>query len=108
MEPFIFAASTPPLSVKPLDGCASRPPRSSFWDILTKGKGATYMKERVYLIKKGLMIVSLEGGNKLLPKVTINEKLFQELYNLRKEALFIKLIEKNMGYHLMKDRLKNM
>lgn len=36
----------------------------------------------------------------------MDEKLFREMCNLWKEEPVIKLIEKSVGYHLMKDRLK--
>lgn len=36
------------------------------------------MKERVNLIKKGFMKVSLEGGNQLLPMVRMDDKFFLE------------------------------
>lgn len=66
------------------------------------------MKEEVDLIEKKLMTVSLEGGNRLLSNVTMDEKLFHELCNPWKATLVIKLLEKNLDYHLMKDRLKKM
>ncbi|MCI41023.1 hypothetical protein A2U01_0062256, partial [Trifolium medium] len=54
-------------------------------------------KERVDLIEKGLMKVTLEDGNRLLPVVTMDDSLFQDLCNPWKEALVIKLLGNNVG-----------
>lgn len=49
--------------------------------------------------------VVYEGGNKLLPKVFLDKKVFQELCSPWKDALVIKLLGKVIGYNTMKDRL---
>ncbi|MCI02300.1 hypothetical protein A2U01_0023332, partial [Trifolium medium] len=54
------------------------------------------------------MKITLEDGNRLLPKVTMDEKLFQDLCSPWKEALVVKLLGKNVGYNIMKDRLRNL
>jgi hypothetical protein len=90
---FVFSATMQPPQ-KPPDGEASKPKKTSFRDILTEGQGTTQAKERVDLIEKGLMKVTLEDGNRLLPKVTMDEKLFQDLCSPWKEALVVKLLGK--------------
>jgi hypothetical protein len=111
METFVFNAVTPlPLPHKPPDEGrqADKPQKLSFWDILTEGQKANNPKAKTDLIATGLMKVTLEDGNRLLPKVTMDEKLFQDLCSPWKEALVVKLLGKNVGYNLMKDRLKKM
>lgn len=107
-ELFVFATALPhrPPPDKPLDGGPTKPP--SFRDILAEGQGKTPVKEMVDLISNGLVKVSFEEGNRLKPQVMLDEKYFQDLCNPWKEALVINLIGKNVGYQLMKDRLKKM
>jgi hypothetical protein len=87
---------------------APKPPKVSFRDILIEVQGATLMKEKVDLIEKVLMKVTLEGGNRLLPKVTMDDSWFKELCNHWKDSLVVKLLGKNVGYHFMKDHLSKM
>ncbi|PNX92853.1 hypothetical protein L195_g015996 [Trifolium pratense] len=106
---FVFNATPPP--PKPPDrgeqiGITNK--KMSFRDILTEGQQMHQAKERVDLIAKGLMKVTLEEGNRLLPVVTMDEKLFQDLCNPWKEALVVKLLGKKVGYNMMKDRLKTL
>lgn len=54
------------------------------------------------------MTVDLEGGNRLLPKITLDKKVFQDLCEPWKDTLVIKLLGKNIGYMVMKDRLKRL
>ncbi|MCI24608.1 hypothetical protein A2U01_0045793, partial [Trifolium medium] len=106
---FVFNATPPP--PKPPDGgvqIGTSNKKISFRDVLTEGQQMNQTKERVDLIAKGLMKVTLEEGNRLLPVVTMDEKLFQDLCNPWKEALVVKLLGKNVGYNMMKDRLKNL
>jgi hypothetical protein len=109
MEGFIFNAAAPPLHKPPDNGSQNnKTQKLSFRDILTEGQEAHQPKERVDLIQQGLMKVTLEDGNRLLPKVTMDDKLIQDLCSPWKEALVVKLLGKNVGYNLMKDRLKKL
>jgi hypothetical protein len=109
MEGFIFNAAAPPLHKPPDNGNQNnKTQKLSFRDILTEGQEAHQPKERVDLIQQGLMKVTLEDGNRLLPKVTMDDKLIQDLCSPWKEALVVKLLGKNVGYNLMKDRLKKL
>jgi hypothetical protein len=106
---FVFNATPPP--PKPPDGreqTGTSSKKISFRDILIEGQQTNQSKEKVDLIAEGLMKVSLEDGNRLLPVVTMDDKLFQDLCNPWKEALVIKLLGKNVGYNMLKDRLKNL
>jgi hypothetical protein len=105
---FVFNAPPPPKP--PERGEQSNIPmkKTSFRDILTEGQQKNQTKERVDLIAKGLMKVTLDKGNRLLPVVTMDDKLLQDLCNPWKEALVIKLLGKNVGYNMMKDRLKTL
>jgi hypothetical protein len=109
MAGFVFNAAVPPPQKPPDYGNqTTNKQRISFRDILTEGQEMHQPKDRVDLIEKGLMKVTLEEGNRLLPKVTMDEKLFQDLCNPWKEALVVKLLGKTVGYNLMKDRLKKL
>jgi hypothetical protein len=109
MEAFVFKTVTPPPH-KPPEGERQihKPQKMSFRDILTEGQEKTKVKEKIDLIANGLMKVTLEDGNRSLPKVTMDEKLFQELCSPWKEALVVKLLGKNVGFNLMKDRLQKL
>jgi hypothetical protein len=110
MAGFVFNTAAP-LPPKPPDGgdqSNNTKKKLSFRDILTEGQELNHAKEKVDLIAKGLMKVSLEGGNRLLPMVTMDDTLFQDLCNPWKEALVIKLLGKNVGFNLMKDRLQKL
>ncbi|XP_045804092.1 uncharacterized protein LOC123897478 [Trifolium pratense] len=109
MDAFVFNAALPPPQKPPEGGRQPHQPKKmSFRDILTEGQEKIQAKEKVDLIANGLMKVTLEEGNRLLPKVTMDEKLFQELCNPWKEALVVKLLGKNVGFNMMKDRLQKL
>lgn len=52
------------------------------------------------------MTIVHENGNRLLPKVTLDKRVFKELCNPWKDSLVIKLLGKSIGYNMMKDKLK--
>lgn len=54
------------------------------------------------MIKKKLVRIELENGNRLLPKIFIEPQVFQELCMRWKDALVMKLLGKNLGYNAMK------
>jgi hypothetical protein len=109
MAGFVFNAVVPPPLKPPDNGNPTvKTPKMSFRDILTEGQTTHHTKEKVDLIEKGLMKVTLENGNRLLPRVSMDDKLFQDLCNPWKEALVVKLLGKNVGYNMMKDRLKTL
>jgi len=58
------------------------------------------------MIEKKFFRIELENGNRLLPKVYLEPKTFQELCTPWKDALVVKLLGKNLGYNTMKDRLQ--
>jgi hypothetical protein len=57
------------------------------------------------MIEKKLVRIELEDGNRLLPKVYLEPQTFQEICTPWKDALVVKLLGKNLGYNIMKDRL---
>ena len=57
------------------------------------------------MIEKKLVCIELEYGNLLLPKLYLELQLFHELCTPWKDALVVKLLGKNFGYNIMKDRL---
>lgn len=76
--------------------------------MLIESQTSVPAKEKVDLIAKGLVIIELEGGNRLLPKVTFDEKLLSELCGTWQQASVVKLLGKNVGYHIMKERLSKL
>lgn len=59
-------------------------------------------------MKDGVMKIVHEEGNRLLPKVYLDEGYFTELCSPWKEALVVKLLGKTIGYTVLKDRLQKL
>ncbi|KAJ6932688.1 hypothetical protein NC651_008198 [Populus alba x Populus x berolinensis] len=57
------------------------------------------MKERVNLINNNLVRIEHDNENHLLPKVYIDDSVFQELCYPQYVSLIIKLLGKNIGYY---------
>lgn len=64
------------------------------------------MREKVDLIAKKLVSITYEQGNRLLPKVHLDESVFNELCAPWKDSLVVKLLGKSIGYNMMKEKLK--
>lgn len=77
----------------------------SFRDKVLGNKQAPPVREKVDLLACNMVQIEHENGNRLLPKVHLDERIFQELYNPWQDAIVIKLLGKNIGYKTMKDRL---
>jgi len=58
------------------------------------------------MIAKKLVRIEHEHGNRLLPKVFLETKVFEDMCTPWKDALVIKLLGKTLGYNTLKDRLK--
>lgn len=58
------------------------------------------------MIEKKLVRIEHENGNRLLPKVYLEPTVFQELCTPWKDAIVVKLLGKNLGYHTMRERLQ--
>jgi len=58
------------------------------------------------MIAKKLVRIEHEHGNRLLPKVFLETKAFEDTCTPWKDALVIKLLGKTLGYNTLKDRLK--
>lgn len=48
----------------------------------------------------------MRKANRLLPKIQVDDSLFRELCSPWQEALVIKLLGKNLGYIMMKQKLE--
>ena len=57
------------------------------------------MRERVNLIDNNLVRIEHDNGNRLLPKVYIDDSVFRELCYLWYDSLIIKLFGKKIGYY---------
>lgn len=79
--------------------------RLEIYIILAEGQQRAPIKERVNLVEKGLVKIAYEGGNSLLPKVYLEESYFKDLCHPWKDALVVKLLGKNVGYHVLKERI---
>lgn len=51
------------------------------------------------------MTIDYERANRLLPKITLKDEVFNALCEPWRDALVVKLLGKNVGYVAMKDRL---
>lgn len=111
-EPFVFEAAreTVVMKDKPPDkeDNVQTKKKISFRNILIEGKKKTQIKEIFDLIEKGSIKTSNEGGNRLLPKVTLDDTYFHELCHPWNDALVIKLLGKNGRYYVLKERLKKL
>lgn len=119
MENFTFSASTtgtprPPPPAKPPEGerqqhvgSEAEPMEThiSFRDKVLGNKQAPPVREKVDLIACNMVRVEHENGNRLLPKVYLDERIFQDLCNPWQDALVVKLLGKQIGYNTTKDRL---
>lgn len=105
-DPLIFSATrTPATPPKPPDNGENGKTPLSFRDKLLGNKRAVQPKERMDLIQQGLVKIDHVDGNRLLPRVQIESKLFDDLCDPWREALVIKLLGKNVGFTTMKSKL---
>lgn len=112
MGDFTFTANgqntiTSPTGKPPEPGGSSSPPLSFRDKVMGVGQ-APPPRAKTDLIAQKLVEIKHENGNRLLPKVYLNEDVFKELCVPWKDALVIKLLGKTVGYNLMKERLKRM
>lgn len=114
MESIVFSAEptkiSPPPGKPPDSGgvtatTQSNPP-GSFRDKVMGNTQAPPAREKTDLIGKKLVNIEYEQGNRLLPKVYLNEGVFNDLCAPWKDSLVIKLLGKTVGYNMMKDKLK--
>jgi hypothetical protein len=106
-ENFVFTAhgGTTTMRGKPPDMANANQTKQklSFRDMLTEGTQKIHVKEKVNLVEKGLVTITYEGGNKLLPKVSLDESYFKDLCHPWKEALVIKVLGRKVGYQALKE-----
>lgn len=110
-ENFVFSGETrptPPPPSEPPDSVGRSVPTApmSFRDKVMGNSQPSPAREKKDLIKEKLVTIVHEHGNRLLPKVTLDKSIFNELCNPWKDSLVIKLLGKSIGYHMMKDKLK--
>jgi hypothetical protein len=106
---FVFSAhgeSHRQPSEKPPD--PQNPPSSklSFRDKLLGSSQNIPSREKEDMIAKKLVRIELEDGNRLLPKVYIEPKVFEDLCTPWKDPIVVKLLGKNLSYNTMKERLQ--
>jgi hypothetical protein len=106
---FVFSAhgeSHRQPSEKPPD--PQNPPSSklSFRDKLLGSSQNIPSREKEDMIAKKLVRIELEDGNRLLPRVYIEPKVFEDLCTPWKDPIVVKLLGKNLSYNTMKERLQ--
>ncbi|MCI00123.1 hypothetical protein A2U01_0021139, partial [Trifolium medium] len=107
--PFVFSThgdSHHQQSKKPPNPQKSPTPKLSFHDKFLGPSQNIPPREKKDMIEKKLVCIELEDGNRLLPKVYIEPKVFQDLCTPWKEAIDVKLLGKNLRYNTMKERLQ--
>ncbi|KAK2353453.1 zinc ion binding / nucleic acid binding protein [Trifolium repens] len=113
-KPLVFSART-----NSNDGNLRNPPDNniseqrkstatvSFRDKLLGGhQAAPTSREKVDLIAQKLVRIEHEDGNRLLPKVYLDDNVFKGMCSSWTDAIVVKLLGKTLGYRTMKDRLQ--
>lgn len=109
MSDFVFSAQNDTnlqATKKPPDPHTPPTPKISFRDKLLGPSQEIQTRAKEDMIEKNLVRIELQDGNRLLPKVYLEPTVFQELCTPWKDALVVKLLGKNLGYHTMRDRLQ--
>ena len=91
---------------KPPDISLSSTSTTSFRDKLIVSNQNSQIQEKEDMIAKKLVRIEHEHGNRLLPKVFLENEVFEDMCTPWKDALVIKLLGKTLGYNTLKDRLK--
>ncbi|KAL6569274.1 hypothetical protein OROMI_013788 [Orobanche minor] len=106
MSSLVFSTIPPPLPVeKPPDDSGGGVPNHVFMIKLLGNKTALPVHEQSDLLPKGLSKIAYEYGNCLLPRIYIEDSVFQELCHPGQESLIVKILGKNLGYKTMKYKL---
>ncbi|KAF1886041.1 hypothetical protein Lal_00021322 [Lupinus albus] len=58
------------------------------------------------LVAENLMTITYEEGNVVVPHVSLDTRVFNELCSLWKDALVVTLVGKTLSYNVLMDRLK--
>jgi len=106
---FVFSAQSDhslQATKKPPDPQILPSQKISFRDKLLGPSQETQIREKEDMIANKLVRIEHENGNRLLPKVYLEPSVFQELCTPWKDAIVVKLLGKNLGYHTMKERLQ--
>ena len=104
---FLLAMSTI-LPLFPLDGGGNKAKTSSFKEKLLGKLAAAPRRSRGNPFSQNLARAELEGGNRLLPKIYLDDSVCDELSVPWKEALIVKLLRKEAGFITLRDRLKKL
>ena len=90
----------------PSNGGGNKAETKSFKDKLLGSSTTGPKRRRGDLFSQNLAKAELEGGNRLLPKIFLEESIREELRAPWKDALIVKLLGKEVGFITMRDRLK--
>ncbi|GAU39341.1 hypothetical protein TSUD_60920 [Trifolium subterraneum] len=64
-------------------------------------------REKVDLIANKMAQIELVQDNRLMPMLHVEQKIMEDLMVPWKDALVVKLLGKNLGYNIMKNKLEN-
>jgi len=91
---------------KPPDISKPSTSTTSFRDKLIGSNQSSQIREKKDMIAKKLVRIEHEHGIRLLLKVFLETKVFEDMCTPWKDALVINLLGKTLGYNTLKDRLK--
>jgi len=91
---------------KPPDPNTSSSQKPSFRDKSLESTQEISIRDKEDMTAKNLVRIELEDGNRLLPKIHLDPKVFQDLCTPWKDVVVMKLLGKNLGYNTMKERLQ--
>jgi hypothetical protein len=104
--PFVFSTESLPQQgpKKPPD--ILNPSKVSFRDKLLGSSEPLPTRMKEDLIASKQVRIEYESGNRLFPKVYLDNNVFQGMCTPWKDALVVTLLGKKLGYHTMKERLQ--
>jgi hypothetical protein len=100
------------LAKRPDDGVNTGQPSSfqegriSFKDKVLGNRTPLSVKDSGHLLEWNLVRIEYDNGNRLLPRIHIDDGLFNDLCYPWHDSLIIKLLGRNIGYYQLNTRLK--
>lgn len=85
-----------------------RPAPISFKDKLVGPKMVDVVDKDVDLLQQGIFEIKLVNGDRLLPKCYVQEEFLKSVCDPWKDTLVVRLLGKNLGFMIMKEKLQNL
>lgn len=80
--------------------------KTSFRDMVMGQQQAPPVRKKIDLFKESLAEIVYHNDNPLLPILKIDDKVFEGLCEPWKDALVVKLLGKNIGYRILKEKIE--